>query len=248
MKENSKETQPNNISLLQDCEQTNFKIGEDALFDFVSAMPGPAHLKEIKTGRYIFSNQSNLEVYSLNQVSEIIGATVQDLDVFMSPYWGKGFADHIDFLDFQVREKQETVVVQQKVFLDKCGLIHIQNMTKTPVLSNNNKVAAILTLSFDLTSKADPLRILEYYKSIYPKKSDALHYFSNHLNIKKFFNEPLTEKELLCMVYMKQNTSYKSIAASLGLGIKTVETHISNIIGKSKKHSVVEVLTFLRNG
>ncbi len=248
MKQNSKEAQANNIELLQSGEQTNFKIGEDALFDFVSAMPGPAHLKELGTGRYIFSNQSNLEVYNLKHVNEIIGATVQDLNVFMSPYWGKGFADQIDFLDFQVKEKQETVVAKQKVFLDRRGLVHVQNMTKMPVLSNTNKVTAILTLSFDLAYKTDLLKLLGYYKAIYRKKSDALYYFSRHLEIEKFFNASLTEKELLCLIFMKQNASYKSIAAALNLSVRTVETHISNIMAKSKKHFVTDVLVFLRNG
>ena len=247
MKQNLKDAEANNISLLGFCEQTNFKVGGDALLEFISSMPEPAHIKAPKTGCYIFSNQSNLEVYKLKFVSEIIGATVQDLNTFMAPYWGKGFADQIDFLDFQVREKQETVCVQEKIFLDKCGLIHIQNMTKTPVLSNSNKVAAVLTLSFDLTAKTDPLKLLGYYKAIYHKKSKALHCFSKHLNIENFFNEPLTEKELRCLLCMKQNTSYKSIAAALNVGVKTVETHVSNIIGKSKKHSLTDVLILLRN-
>ncbi len=247
MKQNLKDAQENNIALLGACEQTNFKVGGDALLEFISSMPEPAHIKAPKTGRYIFSNQSNLEVYSLKCVNEIIGATVQDLNAFMAPYWGKGFADQIDFLDFQVRDKQETVCVQEKIFLDKCGLIHIQNMTKTPVLSNSNKVAAILTLSFDLTAKTDPLKLLGYYKAIYHKKSEALHCFSKHLNIENFFNESLTEKELRYLLCMKQNTSYKSIAAALNLGVKTVETHVSNIIGKSKKHSLTDVLILLRN-
>lgn len=247
MKQDSKEMQTHNINLLESHEKLNFKIGDDALLDFLSSMPGPAHLKEPETGCYIFSNQSNLEVYGLNHMNEIIGATVQDLNKFMAPYWGKGFADHIDFLDFQVKEKQKTVIIHQKTFLDKSGMVHIQKMIKTPVLNNVNKVTAILTLSFDLTSTVGPLKLLEYYKANYRKKNEALSYFSKHLDIEKFFNEPLTEKELQCLLYMKQNALYKSIASELNLSVKTIETHISNMIGKSKTHSLSDVLIFLRN-
>ncbi len=235
------------LQSLQRASQLGIKIGHSALFDFISSMPEPAHLKETQNGSYLFSNRSNLEIYKLQDPNEIIGSTVRDLDSFMFPFWGTAFAEHIERLDFQVKNNKETVSDRNRIFLDKSGFIHVQNMIKVPVLNHLNHVDAILTLSFDLTQKTDLFELLSLYKKIYVKKSEAVYYFSLHLKINPFFNAFLTEKELLCLLHMKLNSCYKKTAEGLQVSLKTVETHISHLIGKSKQHSLSDVLTFLRN-
>lgn len=225
----------------------NFQIAGDALFDFVSSMPEPAHVKDSKNGKYIFSNQGNLEIYDLKNVNNIIGATVHDLDGFMRPFWGENFVKCIDELDYRVKDKKETVVDKNRVFLDKFGLVHIQNMTKVPVLNNNKQAKAVLTLSYDLTRTTDLFSLFKMYKGIYPKKTTAISYFKKYLKIDQFFYETLTEKEILCLLYMKRNKCHKSTAAAMNISLKTVETHVSHIIRKSKIYSISDILVFLRD-
>lgn len=236
-----------NALAMCDAATPAFKIAGDSLFDFVSSMPEPAHVKDSEDGSYIFSNESNLEIYGLTKVEQIIGATVHDLDGFMRPFWGKEFANCIDLLDYRVKYKKETVADKNRIFLDKFGLLHIQNMTKVPVLNDQNQVTAVLTLSFDLTRKTDSFKLLNLYKSIYMRKSEAVSYFTRYLRIDQFFNEKLTEKELLCLLHMKRNRCHKSIARSMDVGVKTVETHVSHIISKSTKYGISDILVFLRD-
>jgi len=89
--------------------------------------------------------------------------------------------------------------------------------------------------------------LLPLYKQFYPKKSNALQHVMQHLNIAQFFFEPLSEKELLCLLHMKPHQTYKNVARSMHLSIKTIETHIAHIQNKLKAKSIADILAFLRN-
>lgn len=223
-----------------------FQVGDEALFDFADAMPEPAHIKDVHNGRYIFSNNSNLQVYNLKHVDDLLGKTVHDLDRFMRPYWGDDFAQQIAYLDHLVSNKQTTQSLQNRIFLDQYGLINVQNMTKMPILGHTNQPQAILTLSFDLTHKTDGMYLLALYKKHYFKKSDAIYYFCKHLNIVDFFTSQLTEKEVLCLLYMKQYQCQKHVAHAMNVSLKTVETHVGHILAKSKRYNMTDILVFLR--
>jgi|GEM_PF-1156301 DNA-binding CsgD family transcriptional regulator len=221
---------------------------EQGLCDFINAMPEPAHLKDPSSGKYLFSNQSNLGIYGLEHVDEIIGKTVQDLDVFMKVFWGVDFAKEVNALDQGVFQNGVTMTDDHRVFLDCAGLVHIQNMVKTPIFTEKKKVAAILTLSFDLTQKTDLVSLFKIYKRVYTKKSVAMTTFVKHIQLDHIFKEPLTEKEILCLLYLKRNRGYKNIAAQLNVGLKTVETHMSHIIQKAGQHTMSDILVLLLEG
>ena len=223
-----------------------FTVAGDVLFEFAAALPEPAHIKSTEDGRYLFSNQRNLEIYGLTRPEEIVGATVHDLDGFMRPFWGQRFAQGIGQLDDRVTHHQETVTDNHRVFLDTVGLLHIQDMTKLPVLNKTNRVAAILTLSVDRTHQTDAFELLDLYKRVYTKKSEAIDYFTRHLHLEPFFQGALTEKELSCLLYMQRNRCHKSIAQAMAVGLKTVETHVSHLIGKAAHGDLSKCLVFLR--
>lgn len=224
-----------------------FKIDNTALFDFVLAFPEPAHLKDPYSKKYICSNIHNLKVYGIDKPEQVVGLTIHDLDSFMKPYWGKEFANQIDNFDEVVLKQNTTLTIENRVFLDKFGLVHIQNMTKLPVLNFENKVSAILTTSFDITERINRFFIFDKYREIYKKKKEACFYLMKHLRIDMFFLETLSEKEMLCLLYMTENNTHKNLTQKMHITNKTVESHINNITNKLKSKTITEILEFLRS-
>lgn len=224
-----------------------FKLTDSALFDFIASFPDGAHLKCAQTGRYIFSNQHNLAVYGFSDPKQIEGLTVCDLDRFMRPHWGGAFARNIGCLDGKVIKQNRTIVDNERILLDRFGIIHIQNMVKTPLLSHDNQVSSILTTVFDITDQVNKFALFNVYKKIYPKKRQACLHFMQFLNIDTFFLEPLSEKQLDCLLWMLENNTYKSVAEKLQIDTKTVESHIRAINEKLKNISLIHLLEILRS-
>ena len=223
-----------------------FNMPEHILYDFISSFPEAAHLKDVNTKKYIHSNIHNLKVYGLNDPKKVIGLTVHDLDNFMKPYWGEGFANQITEFDSSIKKNTVIITDKNRVFLDKFGLVHIQNMTKAPICNKDNKVSAILTMSFEITNTLDRFHIFNIYKKIYKKKREACLYFLQHLKIIKFLKEILSDKEIICLLNMVENKSHKWIAGKMTISHKTVESHISNIMNKIKNESLPFILEFIR--
>ncbi|MCF6777289.1 helix-turn-helix transcriptional regulator [Thiotrichales bacterium 19X7-9] len=220
----------------------------DKLFDMVNSFNTPVHIKDARTYQYIASNNANLEIYNLNSVDEIIGATVNDLDSFMKPFWGDEFARRINISDHEVIYDYKTVDDKNRVFIDINGFLHVQNMTKIPVRSAFSRtVTSIMTISDDITKDIDLIALFNIYKTYYYNKVSAIKYFMIYLKVYDFFTELLTEKELLCLLWMKKDRHYQSVAKSLFLSPKTVEYHISNIISKLKNNTISDVLVYLRD-
>lgn len=224
----------------------DFGMPENILYDFISAFPEAAHLKDINNKKYIFSNKHNLKIYGLNDPAKIIGLTVHDLDDFMRPYWGEGFSDKISELDNRIAQEQVLITDNNRVFLDKFGFVHIQNMTKAPIVNTSNKTIAILTTSFEVTGQLNYFHLFSIYKKIYPQKRKACLYFMQYLKIEKFFLEILSEKEMICFLLMAESKSYKQIADKMSISNKTVETHIRNIANKTSRKNLIEIFELLK--
>lgn len=223
-----------------------FRTTESSLYEYVSSFPEPAHLKDPKTARYIFSNQHNLKIYGLQKSREIVGLTVHDLDRFMKPYWGSAFVDKIDELDQVVLKERITIKDSNRVFLDKFGLVHIQDMSKVPILSKTNAVIAILTTSFDVTHKLSRNNILRIYQKIYSKNRDINCFFMKHIMIADFFDEVLSSREISCLLHMVENNSHKHISSKMNISPRTVESHLGSISNKLNNKSIFDVVEFLR--
>lgn len=224
-----------------------FRASDSALYDFIQAFPEAAHLKDPQSMRYLCSNQHNLKIYGMENPRSIEGLTVFDLDGFMRPYWGDKFASKIYNFDALVVQQNMTMTDNQRVFLDKFGLIHFQNMTKTPISGRDSQVTAILTTSFDVTKHVSRFDIFKHYLEIYPVKRKACLHMMVHMNVDMFFNDVLTEKEMECLLHMIENKTHKNIANKMVIALRTAEYHVNNIINKLKSKTLSEILEFLRN-
>lgn len=230
-------------------EKKLWNITERALFDWIQAMPNSAHIKEAESGKYITTNKRNLSTYGFSKEEDFIGLTLNDINCFMHAYWGESFAKEMHEFDEEAKSQSGKTLVKRKTFKDKNNFIRCQEICKTPLSAqkSNNKLDFILTMTIEYTDTVPLLDLYYKYRQFHKSKAEAVRYFTEYLGVKEFFYEQLTEKETICLLSAKQDQSYKYIAQQLGVSLKTVETHLSNIANKLKNYSVREVFSFLRS-
>lgn len=231
-------------------EVNNLAIRGTNLLELVLSMPEPAHVKDSANGKYIYSNNSNLEVYGLKNISQLIGKTIYDMDCFMKPYWGKDFAGAISGFDEKVYKSKKAITETNKIFIAKNGLVHVQDMSKIPILDKKGLVSAIFTHSHDKTDVIDLFELFDLYQSIYNKKFEVRKFFCKYLKIDSFFDELPSIAEIKLLLHAKNYKHRKNIADKTHTNIKTIETHITHINNKisqqSSSKSYVDVLEFIR--
>lgn len=222
------------------------KLNEIDVFSFVESFSGGAHIKDACTGNYLHTNMPNLSAYDFQRHDELLGLSIKDLNALMTEYWTSEFAKNVKKMDEYVHKTAQPITHTQIKFVDRNGLIHINDMTKLPIFSSGKKVSAILTMS--LKSEEYPTRqvLWQYYKSTYKSAKKASYYFMKYLNIHKFFYTTLTEKELMTLCYMIEDRAYKYLAAGMKVSLKTVETHLENIKSKLKNVELLDVVVHLR--
>lgn len=223
-------------------------ITEKSLYNLIRSMPDSAHVKDAQNGKYLASSKRTLCTYGFTEERELLGLTFDDLNDFMIPYWGADFVGVINDFDRKVKTTGEAEVLKNLVFTDKHNFIRCQNMQKIPIFYNNThgKMKFILTLTVEYTDEIDQWNLYKKYTEMNANKTEAMLHFMQYLGIDQFFYKPLTEKELLCLLTAKLNPAYKSIARSLNISVKTVETHLGNIANKLKNTTLQNVISNLR--
>jgi DNA-binding CsgD family transcriptional regulator len=225
-----------------------FNITEESMSDLVKLMPNSAHIKNIQNGKYLATNVKNLCTYGFTKESEFTGLTFDDLNGFMIPHWGAPFVETIKQFDEKVHISGKTGVLKNLVFKDKNNFVRYQDLYKIPIYHKRQTTKAnlIFTITIEYTDKIPQRELYEKYKELNTSKADAIMNFMRYLDIEKFFYEPLTDKELLCLLSAKYNQAHKCIARDLNINIKTVETHLGNIADKLKNTTLQSVIAALR--
>lgn len=213
------------------------KVTGEILTDFVQYLPLSAHVKDIKTGKYLLSNKTNSRIYGIEDEEEIIGLTVYDLDKRMQSKWGKEYAQTIYKLDREVSKKNYVVKDEGRVICDSKGLLRLQTMIKIPVRGINNKIKCIFTFSQNLTGCIDHWELFQLYLNKYQKKRDAIKLFLTHLQVDHYFHfnerkDCPSEKQVLVMLALAEQNNYKTVAKLLNVTYKTVESHIFQLKDK----------------
>lgn len=219
---------------------------EEVINHYVDAYPGSGHVKDQCTKKYLYTNEVNLVVFGMNNVKDMIGLTVQDLNGFMRPYWGKQFAKTIDNHDDVVVYEKKTITDYHKICLDPAGRLYIHDITKTPLLGKSDKVVSILTTSYNVTNKLSYDELFERYLAAYRVKHDACFHFIQHFGLEKYFANVPTPREINVLLAMVENSAYKYVAKKLFVNCRTVETHVINLMNKLSSTTLPELLVILR--
>jgi hypothetical protein len=208
-------------------------INRQFLDSILETTKSSAHIKDIKSGKYLESNTINITKFGFNKTSDIIGLTINDLDSFMSNFWGSCIVFEVNMLENKAIETMKPVK-ENRVFLDADGMLFKHDMTKIPIVGSSNSVSSIFTLSDDITNELSLIEILDYYIHFYNSKKNAVQRFLRHVNVVDLFNEMPTDAEVRVLIAKINYITSKRIAIELNISPKTVENHIASLKERTK--------------
>jgi hypothetical protein len=200
----------------------------DFIEDFISTIQHPAQFKDVKTGKYLYSNKFHLQNLGFHSMDQIIGCTLEDIDQLMQPKWGN-YASQIKNMELQVLANKEIISARNQAWVKDNGLIWIHNASKIPVMNSNGQVSLIVTITEDITSKKSIRYLYPIYKKLYDDKKIAITKFLEHFSVLKYFMELPSDAELNVLIARINAFGNKEIANLLSISLKTVEAHIYNL-------------------
>ncbi len=218
-------------------------IPDGALSDFIQMQPANvfAHIKDAKNNRYIICNAHVLKFFDLKEGDDLIGRTIFDIDrLIMKDHWGN-YADKASNMEQTAKNMRKVVIERNDMVVDASDKVYIMDTFKVPLIGRDNQVVALMTLNIDHTRGSDLFSLLNLYKSKFVNKAVGLKNFVKYLGISDLIYNDLTEKEIICLLHMRVSSSYKYIAEQLNISLKTVESHISHIISKTKSGRLAEL-------
>ncbi len=224
-----------------------FCVTDSVLHDIMFSCPTGIHIKDAKTGHYLDGNQALMDFFDLRDIKDLLGFSVLDIDKFMRPYWGLGYAQRVAELDRKVVASSASQKNLNEIMFDTNNLVYIQDLIKIPLAGQGNRVKAILTIFTNKTQETDPFTLLNIYTKMYDNPSIGIKNFMRFLKLTDFFQEDLTYKEIICLMHMLVKSDHKIVAKKLNISIRTVETHASHITKKLKSGDITTVLTHLRS-
>ncbi len=107
--------------------------------ELIQSFNGTAHLKDLKSGKYVLSNDANIKKVGLTNINDICGLTVHDLHSHMKNYWGEDMAKQISKLDNKLKTNPEIIIDQNRFYLNANQFVFIHNMKKYPILNAEKK-------------------------------------------------------------------------------------------------------------
>lgn len=222
--------------------QESFILNSQALENFINSMPHPAYINNIDTGECIFSNKSSK--HFLN-IENCLGYLSTDNEG--EPDLCKARSCNEFNLNAKLLVTGKTVNETGCVAFDKKGRACFHDITKIPVLDNTGKISAVFTLRLNHKEKISFVKLYQVYKANLKNKRKSVNMTMEHLSITDSFEEQLTEKELLCLLHMKIDTSHKYLMNQLCVSKKTIESHISHLLKKAKENNLSSILAKLRH-
>ncbi len=203
--------------------------------DIVFTYEGSAHLKDLKSGKYLLGNTANAKKVGLLKPEDVYGLTVRDLDRHMNKNWGN-LAAEIEHFDNQIKYNKELIIDRNRAFLTPSGEIFVHHMKKYPIMTPQKKVCSVLTLNHNITNEISLMQLWVMYKNLNKNNTKlyTINSFLTYLKINKFFYEMPTEAELVVLITNQFKSTVKDIASHLYLSPRTIETHLAKLRSKLK--------------
>jgi hypothetical protein len=183
-------------------------------------------------------------VYALPSYNDLIGSTINDLNLRMSGRWGCN-AEQVAGIDEKVLKTKEPYVDNNRVWLNYNGFVWHHRMNKIPVLGANKQVSAILSLCEDSTAHLTLNKLYYYYCNFYQNKYLRVEKFLQHIGVYTLFFSLPTHSEVKVLIAKKILVHNKLIAHSLNISLGTIETHINKLCQKT--NSLLIVLATMNN-
>lgn len=242
--------------------KAQFSLYGDQLSQLIETLPFSAHLRDVKTDRFLMANQYQANNQGFDLAKAIIGVTSKELfhnhrslylQIGASLNQGEAYRQLFKAMAYQV-EKQKSFVTFKECTILMDGRIYLGIQKKFPIMGNNQQVIAIFTTAEEITHKIDLFHLYHLYKTQYSSEELALRYFLSYLKIADYFLESLTNTEAIILLILRQAGTYKLASKILhhqyGIHMKsgTIGVHVQNLRKKLKKENDYwTLLTHIRN-
>jgi hypothetical protein len=232
----------------------DFLDSEDKLVNFVATMPFSAHLRDIKTDKFILANNEQAKNHGLKQANDIIGKTTRDCYA-MSKINAARLQASIPLVEknymlfkaanFQVEQEKQSITFLENT-LAGSGFIFTGKIFKYPLLNQQGKTMAVFTFAIETTKGLDLSIVYRLYKEYFPKKI-AVQQILTYLQIASYFTQAPTDMELTVLLKMREISAHKSLAQALHVKLVTIESHLQHLREKLIGINLDQLLTHLRN-
>jgi hypothetical protein len=228
-------------------------IPEDQLYTFINTLPFAAHVRDIKTNKYIIANKFQATNHGFQDVDSVINVTYSDIYHYrrqkISTLQGSliledQYKAFIDEANLQA-DASQTPLTFKACTLFPTGFIYMGLLKKIPLKDHKQRVVAILTYSEETTHHLDLLDLYNLYKKHYPVHQ-AISQFLHCLHITHYFQQLPTNQELITLLMLRRNSISKYVARQLGISYRTVEEYKARLRSKLKKINLDGLLVCLR--
>jgi hypothetical protein len=233
----------------------SFLDSENTLADFVAMVPFSAHLRDVKTDKFILANNEQAKNHGLKAARDVIGLTGSDLQAMTRANLSQLAPSTLLLLDkhyqqfnavnHQVAQEKQSVVWPMSV-LWGAGFIWLGKIFKYPLVDQQGKTTAVFTFAIETTKSVDLLILYRIYKEYLPKKI-AIQQLLTYLQIAPYFTHPPTDAELIVLLKMREISLHKSLAQGMHIKPVTIEAHLQRLRDKLMRISLDELLIHLRN-
>ena len=211
-------------------ESISSKLIEDIIINSSTS----AHFKDYKSLKYISTNKINFSTFGYNSPSDMINYTLRDLNNVFSRYWGNNFASEVEKLDLMVGYKSIAMEDKNRILILPNGRIKMHDSIKYPVISNENKILGILTISTPVNLSVNQLWGIYMNRYCMHDIKSIISKFLLQISILKYFVEIPTYAELMVLLTKFENSflTNKEIAVLLNVSPKTIQSHLYKIENK----------------
>jgi hypothetical protein len=209
-------------------QRGNHLITLDFAERLINSFNGSAHLKELSSGKYFFSNQTNATNIGVSSVQELIGLTVLDIDQHMRLNWGS-LASKIVMFDEQLKFQQAEIINDRQISLLPNGFVAIHNMKKLPLRNALNKVTWVLTMSEQVTNRLNLIELYRLYQHLYKHSKLSIQKFISYVKAEDLFYELPTDAEIKTLLYRQRYHTVKAVAEQMLVAPKTVSSHLASL-------------------
>src|SRR6266540_5063708 len=154
----------------------------DMLPNLIKALSFPVHMRDVRTDKYLLANKYQAENNGYDsEEGSIVGLTNADLHARMSIKISSFNAfektqpelqETFDKLNRRVQLEKQAINYTER-WLAGTGFIYFGKSKKIPVLGRNQKCIAILTISENVTHRANLFDLFDHYKKHYAIKQAA---------------------------------------------------------------------------
>jgi len=214
--------------------------------DLINKASGLAALKDVD-GTYLLTSKHETQ-FSGFTPEEFYGLTIEDISQRAQFLKGskEKFIDTIKKIDYQVKSGRYPIFMKE-VYVTHHGFIKVDNLMKSPIMGQDNKVIAILSYCEDLTVRLNLFDLFSLYRKFY-LPHESIRKFLEYFNAKHYFQALPTYTEMLVIIAMSLDTRHKAVSELLKKTPRTISSHSFSINQKLKLDiNLQDVLFNIRN-